>query len=252
MKKILETIKRKWAKYLLEILVILIGILGAFALNNWNESTKDRKEELKYIANLKTDLLEDLTQLEIMIEDRENKYSSSKKLLEYSDQNLIKNLNDFFYHLSAVTVWTEFTPNKSTIEELVNSGNLSLIKNDSIKNLLLKVNQLNENIVTARDHMRREYEQYLYDRLVLYIDLDSYIVLDAFKESLSLQIDSSVVKLKEGRLNEEAYEFLSDKKARNGLLFAALNNTTIVSFYVKLKDHVNKLLVEIDKELLNG
>ncbi len=52
MRKILETLKSKWAEYLLEILVITIGILGAFMLNNWNEDRKDRIKEKEILVNL--------------------------------------------------------------------------------------------------------------------------------------------------------------------------------------------------------
>ena len=59
MKKIISLIKQKWADYLLETIVIMIGILSAFGLNNWKDNQRERADELNILEELARDLEED-------------------------------------------------------------------------------------------------------------------------------------------------------------------------------------------------
>ena len=47
----------KYFKYAIgEIVLVVIGILIALSINNWNEDRKSRKQEVKYLKNLQTDI----------------------------------------------------------------------------------------------------------------------------------------------------------------------------------------------------
>jgi hypothetical protein len=120
MKRILIILKEKWPEYILEILVITLGILGAFMLNNWNEGrkTKEFEKEILYLIdqNLQQDsviLAEELfkTKLAIDLTDR---------LLE---QVALKNYNDSLnFWMGEIICFERFKSQSSAFEVLKSKG----------------------------------------------------------------------------------------------------------------------------------
>jgi len=45
MKKVIDHLKGNWIRHGFETLVVIIGVLGAYTLNNWNEGRKVKKQE---------------------------------------------------------------------------------------------------------------------------------------------------------------------------------------------------------------
>jgi hypothetical protein len=149
----------------------------------------------------------------------------------------------------AVFVWREFTPNKNTVKELVNSGNLSLISNDSIKDQIQVINQQLEDLDTFREHSRREFEEYLYDRLGLYIDLNDYSDTKDLVAGLTLPVDTLSINVNLKRLKSDSDALLSDRIVRNGLYLASANNILIVKYYDDLASNIENLIETINLEI---
>lgn len=60
MKRIVDTLIENWPQYILEMIVIVFGILGAFGLNNWNENRKQASYEIDILRQIKSDIRQNL------------------------------------------------------------------------------------------------------------------------------------------------------------------------------------------------
>lgn len=53
-----------------EVILVVVGILIALQVNNWNENRKQRAKELHYLANLKNDLNLNIAEIDRYIDAR--------------------------------------------------------------------------------------------------------------------------------------------------------------------------------------
>lgn len=200
MKRILTTLSQKWPEYLLEILVITVGILGAFGLSSWNDNRKDRIFETDILEQVRTGLIKDVSDLNYNIEQHQKSANSQLKILEWliSDDPFADSLCVDF---AATNIFTAFVSNDEAFETLKSNG-VAILRNDSLKNVLV---HLYENTYDYHDDMEKYYNDWMIEKLKT-IDpsfFRGYFVDSTNPEYDGCQIPVDVKKLK----NSTEYRF---------------------------------------------
>ena len=116
-----------------EIVLVVIGILIALSINNWNEGRKDRIKEQAILAQVKKDYVSNLSQLEEKMATRTRIISSGLRILKDFDQPKNAKRDSLIKNIAIMSSDPTFDPIEN---DIVSSGNLRLIKNEKLKRLL--------------------------------------------------------------------------------------------------------------------
>jgi hypothetical protein len=239
--------ENKFSKYLLyaigEIILVVIGILIALQINNNNELSKQRAKEVQFLKNLKSDLIFEESELERYIEIRQSIVNSAQVVLEHFNGKPVENIQMFNYHTFNVGIWQEFQRNNNTFLELINSGNLTIISNDSIKNGLLNLDLAYKGIISYREHLRNDLEQYFYDPWFKTVDLDPLaqsFVFYANNGKFNQNIELS---------RQELDRLLNNNVFKNGFVLSVFTNSLLIDDYKRMKDLNQKVVALINKEI---
>ena len=163
--------ENKFSKYLIyavgEIILVVIGILIALQINNWNEWEKDRKKEQKILLQIESNIEESIAIWEKVVEILELSNNHYQIVLSAKHNNY--NYSDSLqrHYKRAHWIGYNFTTGHSTasFEALKNVG-FDIIVNDSLSNLIIDV--FEKNILRVQHDFSRDvsskdnnYEQYL-------------------------------------------------------------------------------------------
>ena len=235
---------RRYIGYALgEIVLVVLGILIALQINNANEERLERKREAVFLANLKVDLQYTIRELDRFIETRERRIESGQQILDYFNGQPLEDLNDFAYHNIFVQTWQRYYQNINTFEELVNSGNLGIISSQGIKNSLMDLDLLYEKMKGDEDHMRFDFEGYVYAPFFEAVDVEAMSMNYLYMASQG----QAGAELPLSR--DDAETLLADIRFKNGFTLVVYMMHAINSRFVEMRAIAVDLVEQIDGEL---
>ena len=152
----LET--KQYLKYGIgEVFLVVIGILLALQVNNWNEKRKLIKEEKKTLLSFHNEVSNNLNILERSIVEKQKIIEANNEILKYIGPNekwlSEKSLDSLMYHIT-VSGWI-FVPEDGVLNEIINSGKLSIIQDEKIKNEIASLPQL-LSLILEEDRLYRD------------------------------------------------------------------------------------------------
>src|ERR1700750_1678622 len=86
-------IKDMWPAYLIEIIVIILGISITLALEEWRDNNRENHLEQIYLKNLQTDVETDLKTLSLAIAGTNSLLKKGNELLGYTRSTDNKNIS---------------------------------------------------------------------------------------------------------------------------------------------------------------
>ena len=138
-KLLMQNKTSQYFKYAIgEILLVVVGILIALYINNWNESRKDRIKERAILKELHKDFKENLREFNTLKSIHINSLKASEKFKYYINHSDLFSVKDSIakYYFSAFNS-TSYTPSNGVVESLISSGEYKIIKNDTLRNYLI-------------------------------------------------------------------------------------------------------------------
>ena len=216
----------KYLKYAIgEIVLVVIGILIALGINNWNENRKSEEKTKQFLTSLKSDLRNDLNAIIEVTEDQTMRSKAMTDAIELSkisdfSMRILQDSNKYYDAGRNIT----FFPTVGSYNAAINVGLIDNIKNEELKRSILN---LYEHL-----YVRVVHNGEILDERTGQMDWESRHFIENSRKTLVFN--------KEALLNEDFIHQLGYLNRFIGFYLMRCNNT---------KSGIEEVLTNIDKYL---
>ena len=228
----------KYAKYAIgEIILVVIGILIALSINNWNQRNQLKIEEVKSLESLHSEFQGNLQEFDKTHADQLNRNDAINQILFSDVSSYSLSSLDSLYRKANFN-WT-YNPSFSIYNSLINSGKIQLISNDTLRN---KISQFKEQV---NDYLEDEFfifnfaAQFSMEHFVN----DETMLLES-KFGLRLRNETETLHDKNNYLNE-----FKSPKYRNRLSIVLLNGKDLIPDGIGIRKEMVSLIEMIESEI---
>jgi hypothetical protein len=148
--------------HLTELVVVFVGVALAFAVENLREDLSEQAVGEQYLRGFREDFLADLAMLQAQQEVRRRQLENALIVLGFIDGRPV-DPQRFFEAYYPVLLAQYTAPNRNTMDEVLSSGTLRLIRDVEIRTRLLDLYATYDRIGRLEEHMARDFDSYLYD-----------------------------------------------------------------------------------------
>ncbi len=229
-----------------ELLLIVLGILIAMQIGNWNTGRQDRARELTYLTNIRSDLVANVALMDRFLAERKERVAGAQRILTHFGGKPIKDVSAFNADGINIYGWERFYLGNNTYQELVSSGNFALLSNHDIKTQLLDIEALYVKMKSEEDHYRFDSETALYKPIYELLDTEAMTADYAYRASGGRAGHK-------GALTSANFEpMLKSRTIKNGFVMTILEYGTMNTQMAEMRERCRKLIAVIDAEIRRG
>jgi len=229
----------KYLKYAIgEIVLVVIGILIALQINNWNENRKTINTQEKYLILLKKETDANRDELNRVFTRVDSTFKAQKYLI--SNLMTLSEIELDSVLQLAIGPQTRINFENSVLSELKTTGQLKNITNDELRKYLVGIEPY---LIAAKEQE---------DRVIYQCDRARDVI--ANNGNMASIVYSAGVDINKS-FNQEAsnLSLKNNSKFKNILaVYLAETEVSMTRDYIKLEKHLNEINAMISKELNNS
>ncbi len=230
--------ENKFSKYFFyaigEIILVVIGILIALSINNWNEQYKTNKTALAYLNSLHEEFEFNLALLDSTISVAQELSKGAEDMRTLFDPQVLDTVSEqrigrAFGELNREAV---YTPSNGVLSEIISSGNLKILDNENLKQHLASFEKKVERLHVQEDEVLR-----------LRTEMSVFLRQKGSVEALSSEVDDSPKDLVTNKPLFRSTYF------KNTIVFYSLvQQAAVHSYYLPLKAEIEEIIALIEDE----